>query len=302
MNLRKCINIISEHLRLLRRPVVVNAFLSFDANGDVVPANWGDDINWYFLREIVDRPVVLLNRTSLAFRFNFRSYLVVGSTIDMLCRPNTDVWGSGIIDDTKPLKILPHKVYAVRGPLTRNRLRQLGVKCPEVYGDPAMLIPLYYRPEKKPIYRYGIVAHVSNLDMVGMFTLEGRPLAEREDVLVIRLDRYTHWHDVVDQICSCEAILSSSLHGLIMAEAYGIPNVWLKFGRPLVGNPHFKFHDFFLSIGRDRPTPVAIADFCLPVQEIEASLSAWRPGHIDLTPLLEACPFALRNVAWERDK
>ncbi len=66
--------------------------------------NWGDDINYYFLREIIKSPVVLFNRTSLAFRLKLRNYLVIGSTIDMLCTQNTEVWGAGIIDGSKPLK------------------------------------------------------------------------------------------------------------------------------------------------------------------------------------------------------
>jgi pyruvyltransferase len=45
-----------------------------------------------------------------------------------------------------------------------------------------------------------------------------------------------------------------------MAEAYGIPNLWIEFGKPLIGG-HFKFHDFFLSIARGRESPYIIEDY-----------------------------------------
>ena len=93
-----------EHLKLLLNPVIVNAFIFYDGRGKVCHKNWGDDLNYYFLREIVKQPLILLNRTSLAFRLNFRNYLVIGSTIDMLCRPNTEVWGAGIFSENSSLK------------------------------------------------------------------------------------------------------------------------------------------------------------------------------------------------------
>lgn len=65
----------------------------------------------------------------------------------MLCRRNTEVWGAGIISENSLLKEKPSKVYAVRGPLTRQRLIKEGIDCPEIYGDPALLIPYYYRPK-----------------------------------------------------------------------------------------------------------------------------------------------------------
>lgn len=123
----KLITIAVEHLKLLFHPVIVNAFVFYDANRQVSPENWGDDINYYFLREVVQRPIVLLNRTALSIRFNLKNYLVIGSTIDMLCKANTEVWGAGIIDGNTPLSVKPKKVYAVRGPLTRDKLLMGGI-------------------------------------------------------------------------------------------------------------------------------------------------------------------------------
>ena len=56
------------------------------------------------------------------------------------------------------------------------------------------------------------------------------------------------WEKVVDYIYSCDIILSSSLHGIIIADAYNIPNIWLD-EFPL-NEGHFKFKDYFLSQNR----------------------------------------------------
>ena len=291
--MNKLVVIVSEHLKLLFHPIIINAFVYFDSEKRVRHENWGDDINYYFLREIVERPIVLLNRTSLAFRLNLRNYLVIGSTIDMICMSSTEVWGAGIIDGSKPLRIKPRKVYAVRGPLTREKLLAEGVECPEIYGDPALLIPLYYQPNKQKCYKYGIIPHVSNQTTVANLRLNGKCISECANIRIINLGQYTHWHDIIDQVCECELILSSSLHGLIIAEAYHVPNVWIEFGKPLIGG-HFKFHDFFMSIHCDREKPVVIRGIEIPLGAINEESTRWRQGSIDLRSLLDACPFKLK--------
>lgn len=287
--LMKFINI----FKLLFNPVLINAYVFYE-NGRVKHENWGDDINYFFLREICERSIGIFDQFSLAFRFKFKNYLVIGSTIDMLCRENTEVWGAGIIDGTKPLKYKPKKVYAVRGPLTRKVLLEQGVDCPEVYGDSALLISRYYQPKVKKKYKYGFIAHVSNRDKVSNLCLDNIPIKERDDILIIDLSKYDKWTDIPDQICSCENIISSSLHGLIMAEAYEIPNVWIEFGKPLIGG-HFKFHDFFLSIGRDREEPVFVKNNNIKMKQINENLKVWQAGHLDLAPLLKACPFKIKK-------
>ncbi len=286
------LNKLYDNLRLLTRPVLINAFV-FHKKGKVICENWGDDINYYFLKEIVQKPMLMFNRVSLAIRLELKNYLVIGSTIDMLCKKNTEVWGAGIIDENKPLRIKPRKVHAVRGPLTRKKLLDQGVECPEVYGDPALLISRYYKPKVSKKYRYGFIPHRSNLDRIDDFIIDGVRLTEREDVLIIDLSKYNKWTDIVDQICSCDNILSASLHGLILPEAYGIPNLWVEFGKPLIGG-HFKFHDFFLSMGRDREFPYVIEDYKLTIKDVQKGLSSWQQGYINLQLLIDSAPFPIK--------
>ena len=285
---------VRENLKLLFRPVLVNSFVYFK-NGTIRHGNWGDDVNYYFLKEIIQRPVLMYNQISLAMRLKLKNYLIIGSTIDMLCTNNTYIWGAGIINEKRPLRVKPRKVYAVRGPLTQMKLLEQGIECPEVYGDPVLLLPRYYKPQVKKTYLYGFIPHCSNLGTIDNITVDGVGLSQREEILVIDLANYEKWTDIVAQICSCENIISASLHGLIVAEAYKIPNVWIEFGKPLIGG-HFKFHDFFLSIGRDRESPCMMKDYELPITYIHDQLLSWESGNIDLQPLIDSAPFPINNI------
>jgi len=56
----------------------------------------------------------------------------------------------------------------------------------------------------------------------------------------------------VDEIRECRAILSSSLHGIIVAHAYGIPAAWVRFSNLLSGDDS-KFRDYAASAGISLP-------------------------------------------------
>ena len=90
--------------------------------------------------------------------------MVIGSIIDWMTNKDSIIWGSGVRNPDNPLPAIPHKVLAVRGPLTRKYLVSQGVECPEIYGDPALLLPKFYSPpivDKK--YSIGIILHKNDL-------------------------------------------------------------------------------------------------------------------------------------------
>ena len=61
------------------------------------------------------------------------------------------------------------------------------------------------------------------------------------------LDTYTNdWQRFVCEIKSAEKVISSSLHGIIISEAYGIPCVWLND----IPDSSFKYEDYYKSTGR----------------------------------------------------
>src|SRR5699024_10245514 len=61
---------------------------------------------------------------------------------------------------------------------------------------------------------------------------------------------------VVAQIANASSIVSTSLHGLIIAQAYGVPWIWLRvIDQELIGGD-FKFKDFFSTVDESRVSAV----------------------------------------------
>lgn len=187
------------------------------------------------------------------------------------------------------LKENPLKVFAVRGPLTRNFLLSKGILCPEVYGDPALLLPLHYKPKVVKKYKLGIIPHyVDAENKYIQDILESNP----NDVLIISMSKYKKWYEIIDNICMCECVVSSSLHGLIVSDAYCIPNNWVSFSNNVAGGA-FKYQDYFMSVGRSIDKPLLI-DHPMSIDVIINSCKSWHPIHFDLKPLLNSCPFKLK--------
>ena len=191
-------------------------------------------------------------------------YSFIGSNLPSVLNSKTIIWGSGVINTAFKIdKSKVEKVYAVRGPVTRNYLLSNGIDCPEIYGDPALLLPLYYRPKdavKK--HKIGFVPHhIDDFDY-----------KEELDALlggechVISMMNYDRWTDVIDDICSCEYILSSSLHGLIVADAYGVKNLFCEFVHHHANQD--KFEDYFLSVKRPVVSPVKY-DRSFKIEDVE---------------------------------
>lgn len=178
-------------------------------------------------------------------------YMSTGSIIGK-ADSNTIVWGSGSISSNLNLKRKNPKILAVRGPLTRNLIIKNNIQCPEVYGDPGLLLPLAYNPVTHKKYRIGVIPHY--VDAKTPF-IESCNRDRSIKVINVQERNVEHF---INQVLECELILSSSLHGLIIADAYQIPSVWIELSKGVIGNG-FKFNDYYASIKRDvrgprRPT------------------------------------------------
>jgi pyruvyltransferase len=148
------------------------------------------------------------------------------------------VLGSGII--SKSDRVIADADWRfVRGPYTRERVKFFGGECPEIYGDPALLLPLIVEPSAKK-YEVGIVPH--NVD--NKYVSENY---SKHNIIGLGTRNYKN---VIDKITQCESIISSSLHGVICAHAYGIPAAWVKPNTKLKGD-NVKFEDYFASVDVD---------------------------------------------------
>lgn len=255
---------------------MVTAYWFRSKNPEVLN-NWGDAINPTLIEFLSGEKPVHINDLE---NYDGPVYYVVGSILDR-ARDNSVVWGSGFLTEESTITSNP-KILAVRGPLTRKRLINLGKNCPEIYGDPALLFPKFYTPkqtDKK--YKIGIIPHYIDKDNPFFETIK-----DRNDVLIIDItqDKFKF----IDEINSCEIIFSSSLHGIIASDAYGVPAFWIEFSDKVIG-AGFKFKDYFLSVNRPLIDPIRITD---QTKLEDLSLQIYNYNlEIDLQPLLEACPF-----------
>jgi pyruvyltransferase len=180
------------------------------------------------------------------------------------------VWGSGAIRD-EYLELSNVRILALRGPRTLKIAKEpSGVAL----GDPAILMPHIYRPVEIDRMEIGIIPHYVDKLPDGNLGRNVRLID------VTELD----WRRTIDQIASCDIILSSSLHGLIVAEAYGIPSVWVRLSNRVVGQG-FKFLDYYESTGREGINPV---DWSLGI--VRAASLAKPPPQLDGEQLLASWP------------
>ncbi len=252
-------------------------------------SNFGDDLNRTFLSELTGKEVIPYSFSVASRCFSRPHYLCIGSILHRCSRPGAVVWGSGMKSPaTLRGKRKRIRVCAVRGPLTRARLLESGVDCPPVYGDPAILMPLLYHPavpEKR--YRIGLIPHLHDLHypVVSWY-------AEQPGVHLFDLRKYPRWRQFVDELLSCEMVLSSSLHGCILADAYGIPNLQVKFVADLE-RENFKFEDYHLSCRASVPIPLDLGYADRTVEDLAAMKTEWVPPVFDRESLMKAAPFPL---------
>jgi hypothetical protein len=196
------------------------------------PGNFGDLLTPYIVNKISNKNVEYVNKSF--DRYN-KNLLAVGSVISF-ANENTIVWGAGAM--SKSNKPSPKADYrAVRGPITRELVISNGGKCPAIYGDPALLLPKFYKPKISKKFKYGIIPHYVDNDLIKNVN---------DDCTVINLLN-SDIEYVIDCINECELIISSSLHGIITANAYNIDAAWVRISDKILGDST-KYYDYFKSV------------------------------------------------------
>lgn len=245
--------------------------------------NFGDDINFSFLTEITGKIHKKYDNEQVT------NYLMIGSIlIDKYIDEFTEVYGSGMLRHQILYK-KPHKVYAVRGPKTREICLESNIDCPEIYGDPALLIPYYYYPYVMKKYKLGIIPHHShiNSDILTKFN-------NNKNIKIINFTKYNDWKDIIKEIIECEFIVSESLHGLIISEAYKIPNIWISIGNNIGQN--LKYEDFFLSINKPLYDSYLVNKDTTYDDLLKLKDNYNSTFEIDLQKLVDVCPVKLKNL------
>jgi pyruvyltransferase len=146
------------------------------------------------------------------------------------------VWGTGF-NGTKSIAAYEFTnldVRAVRGPRTKELLTKLNIDCPSLFGDPGILISRYVKPLQvtRPTELY--IPHYS----------QGKVRASDIRTLWTLGDNFQSF---VNEIYSSRIVYSASLHGLVIAEAYGVPAI-LTMTSPTENIT--KYRDYYEGTGR----------------------------------------------------
>lgn len=238
--------------------------------------NFGDKLTPYIVEKISGKKCVWSPPES-----DLLKYVVTGSILNWEIK-NAIAWGPGLASKNDVPRI--ETIKMVRGEISKYISIMEGATQDIAVGDPALLLPKYYKPKVERKYKLGVFPHYIDTDIVSYNLLDKFP---KDVVLIYALDDI---EKTIDLICSCRNIISSSLHGLIVSDAYGIPSRWVKFSDRILGDGT-KYMDYYSSIGQDIQTmPVDLRNNI----SIEALLSVectLKELNIDLDKMINCCPF-----------
>jgi pyruvyltransferase len=183
------------------------------------------------------------------------------------------VWGSGSMFRDSLIGTYNMRIFSVRGKLTASKL---GLPEDTPVGDPGILADLLLRPgARKKEFRWGIIPHISDFGDPKVLALNER--TPRSTIINLR---NPDLRETTRQISECDYIASSSLHGLIAADALGVPNVHLIVGNRLSGGV-WKFDDYRSSLG-NRPMLRVDLDDGVDLTAMEKSIEWGYSSRVDL--------------------
>lgn len=240
--------------------------------------NFGDDINPTFFRRVGERPVrFAIDRD--------RPHLFGAGSILERATPASIVCGSGLL--RPPVGPLADaEIVAVRGALSLAACRR-----PEGVwlGDPLVLVDAF-APQTAKRHRFGFVPHVRSTPRWRRLNAGRRHLIH---------PGWRPWR-VIEEIASCDVVFSQSLHGLIVADALGIPNVWVAPADSMTGG-RFKFDDYFSTLDAPREPVAESPDIFGRPEAYPAAVGRYRFSKADYRRVLAgACDRLARRLADDR--
>lgn len=228
----------------------------------------------------------------------------IGSLLDLYLwsrRPTSSVvWGSGLRTAPTPesREVVLRSVRrfaAVRGPRTRDAL---GLPLDTALGDPGLLAPalidgrrLRRGTHAVVIPHYRVWANPESRSQLKALVAQGcRLVAPNKSPA-----------DVVRAVGGAAVVYTSSLHGLIVADALGVPAALMRFPGPqLSGEPEFKYMDYFDSV-QSSPHWIDVGEIgsarALLIDQIEAASELRQRSAAALRPGLEASARALSGIS-----
>jgi pyruvyltransferase len=225
--------------------------------------NFGDLIGPMIVESLIKQKVSRVG--SRGRRHPGRRLLTVGSILH-LARDGDIVWGSGArgaVASPLDYRFSTLDVRAVRGPLTRDFLLERGIEVPPVYGDPALLLP-----DALPELREWATTKTRPLTIVPNFADFDATRARYGELCI---DPRGGLLRCLKTIAQSESIVSSSLHGIVVAESLGISARLMASGH----ESSFKYEDYYRGTGREPVAPAPSLEQAM--RELPTSPAVVRP-------------------------
>lgn len=147
------------------------------------------------------------------------------------------LWSSGFIQPGDlTISDSNYKVLGVRGKESLKRVTNATSDI--VLGDAGLLASYLLKTAPDKQYKLGILPHYVDID---------HPLIEHfaGDPSVIIIDATWPCQRVVEEIAKCDAVFSSSLHGLIVSDSLNVPNAHLRLSENKIKGGLYKFNDYY---------------------------------------------------------
>lgn len=223
--------------------------------------NFGDNLNNELIKRISKKPCVYHPERTVPH------YIVCGSIIQESTE-NTTVWGAGFGHSADIAQMNKEaNIVMVRGKKTAELLEMEF----DIYGDPALLCPMYFEGHNNKVHNVSILPHWRDYEYC----------LNNFDFNII--DPFQPVDKVIYDICASYKVISSSLHGLILSDSYGVPNRWIDFGND-IGGDGIKFRDYYSTTNNEDTEPAT--DIVEAVNECKIS-----EYYTDKQSLLNSCPF-----------
>ena len=145
--------------------------------------------------------------------------------------------------------IFNKSIIAVRGNITLQRLKKNGIKVSKdvILADPGILLPLiynlHYHTNFQKNYQLCIIPHYIDVNDV----LIQKNIQVPNSFILNITENPTKF---INNLLKCKRVISSSLHGLIISDSFGIPNARIIISDKVAGGD-YKFNDYYSSFGID---------------------------------------------------
>lgn len=217
-------------------------WLRMRLHGGSALTNFGDELSPLVLSYVTGQRV----QWAPAHRAAIVSVGSILEYVNKRTRNQPWIWGTGLREEPRATGIpeiaMSDKVLAVRGPLSRQAL---GLNMDLPIGDPGVLAPVLGRFHG--LHRRGT-----------LFIPHFRTWATRSGQDLLTLAKSAGYEianpslpplEMIALIARADLVLSSSLHGVIVANALGIPAQLVSIPASGRNEPHFKYEDYFQSVG-----------------------------------------------------